>query len=88
MFYRQLLRPALAIHITSSFRVQSFAAMALSLQSFSLDRGLWNQSLYSHMRAFWFQDLPENATHADPVTSPSMRNWYDSFPFLELESIL
>lgn len=36
--------------------------MAQPPQSFTLDRNVFNESLYSHMRNFWFHGLPESAS--------------------------
>lgn len=79
MLYTNLLRRAIAVHLTSSsFRGFSTsppfaAAMALSPRSYSLNRSIFNETLYSRMRDFWFADVP------DDVRSPTFdmaKRWF------------
>jgi len=47
--------------------------MATSAQSFRLDHGIWNQTLYSQMREFWFGDIAPNA---DMPPIDQMKKWF------------
>jgi uncharacterized protein (DUF924 family) len=77
MLYKRLARRALAFHITAnvrSFASASFAStMAKAPQSFILDRNIFNESLYSRMRNFWFEGLPEGASTPGPDL---LERWY------------
>ena len=75
MLYQSLFRRALALHVTSTtFRHVSFAStMAKPPQSFTLDRSVWNEDLYSHMRDFWFKGLEEGALMPNEAV---LRRWY------------
>ncbi|KAF2716340.1 hypothetical protein K431DRAFT_289487 [Polychaeton citri CBS 116435] len=47
--------------------------MATPIQSFKLDRSIFNQEFYSSIRSFWFLDLPANASVAE---MPTMKRWF------------
>lgn len=68
MLYTHLFRRAVAIQLSGasirSFSTTSpFAAAAMTSppQSFNLDRNIFNESLYSHLRDFWFSEVPKDA---------------------------
>ena len=76
MLYTSLFRRAVALQVTSNtFRSFSSSAVAMASppQSFTLDRGIFNQTLYSEIRDFWFAGLPEGATAAN---YPALQKWY------------
>lgn len=68
MLYTHLFRRALAVQLTgttirsfSSSSPFAFASMASPPQSYTLDRNIFNEPLYSHLRDFWFSDVPKDA---------------------------
>ena len=64
MLYKSFVRRALALHITTGIRsyASSTSRMGQPPQSYTLDRTIFNENLYSRMRDFWFYGLPENAS--------------------------
>ena len=72
MLYKSLFRRALAINFTSN-TIRSTSAMASSPRSFTLDRSIFNETLYSRVRDFWFGDLPETASTPSPE---AIKTWY------------
>ena len=83
MLYKNLFRRALALQLTTS-NIRTFSAyastMAKAPQSFTLDRSIFNQALYSRMRDFWFADLSEGATAPNMET---VKKWYGGIPHEE-----
>ena len=75
MLVKNLARSALALHLTTS--VRSFASytstMAEAPGSFTLDRGIFNETLYSRMREFWFHGMSEGAT---TPSQEHLDRWY------------
>jgi uncharacterized protein (DUF924 family) len=57
------------------FFTRAFATttMPQPLSSFVLDRNIFNESLYSRIRTFWFADLPPDFTTANPA---SLKRWW------------
>ncbi|KAM0717215.1 hypothetical protein Q7P37_007067 [Cladosporium fusiforme] len=70
-----LLRRALALNL-QLHASRSFATMSTPSppQHFTLDRSIFNSSLYNHIRDFWFADLPPNFTGV-PNFSVLQRWW-------------
>jgi uncharacterized protein (DUF924 family) len=75
MLVKNLARRALAFHITTSGR--SFASytstMAQAPNSFTLDRSIFNETLYSRMRDFWFHGMSEGAS---TPSQEQLDTWY------------
>jgi uncharacterized protein (DUF924 family) len=41
--------------------------------TFALDKGIFNETLYSRIRTFWFADLPHGFTSANPI---ALKRWW------------
>lgn len=48
-------------------------ASAVPPPSFSLDRSVFNDSLYSHIRSFWFAGVPAGSKHGN---AESLKRWW------------
>ena len=46
---------------------------AVPIEHFTLDRDIFNPTLYSRIQSLWFANIPHNATHADPE---ALKAWY------------
>jgi len=77
MLYRSLLRRATLLHFTTtglnSIRPAFASTMAVPPSSYTLDRSIFNQNLYSSMWKFWFADTPPDAGVA---SFPVMQKWF------------
>lgn len=67
-----LFRHGIACHLSFS---RSFATMTTPqpLSTFTLDKSIFNETLYSRIRTFWFADLPPNFTGPNP---PALKRWW------------
>ncbi|KAK4617562.1 hypothetical protein CLAFUW4_12396 [Fulvia fulva] len=72
MLFRSLLPRTLPLYL-SSFKSYSTMASAVPPQSFHLDRSIWNDTLYSHIRSFWFAGLPPGQQHGNEIT---VKRWW------------
>ena len=54
---------------------RAFAAMTTQQppSTFTLNKGIFNETLYSRIRTFWFTDLPPGFTGANPAT---LKRWW------------
>ena len=79
MLYTTLFRRAIAVHLTSNTirgvsSISQFpSAMASHPQSFSLDKSIFNETLYSRLRDFWFADV---ADHHRAPTFEKQQKWF------------
>jgi uncharacterized protein (DUF924 family) len=68
-----LFRQGLACHLSFT---RTFATMTTTPQppsTFALDKSIFNETLYSRVRTFWFADLPPNFTGPNPV---ALKRWW------------
>jgi len=73
MLHKHLFRSTLLFHY-SSLHIRPFSAMAASPPAaFTLDPTIFNPTLYTQIRDFWFAGVPENATTASFET---MQRWF------------
>nr|POE72399.1 hypothetical protein CFP56_12272 [Quercus suber] len=81
MLLAQTFRRIACVHLTLGLG-RSFATSTVmsSPASFTLDRTLFNQTLYTRLRDVWFQDLPSGATAA---TKPALQRWFGALPAAE-----
>ncbi|EME41121.1 hypothetical protein DOTSEDRAFT_74592 [Dothistroma septosporum NZE10] len=71
MLVRAFLPRALPLYL--SFKTYSTMASAVPPQSFHLDRSIWNDTLYTHIRDFWYTGLPVGQKYGNEVTA---RRWW------------
>jgi len=67
-----LFRNGLACQLSFSRAFATTSASQLP-SSFVLDKNIFNESLYSRIRTFWFADLPPKFTAANPA---SLKRWW------------
>lgn len=58
-------------------------ASAVPPQSFTLDRNIFNDALYTHIRTFWFAGIPAGSKHGN---AESMKRWWGQGGRTEEES--
>ncbi|SMR58752.1 unnamed protein product [Zymoseptoria tritici ST99CH_1E4] len=74
MLYTRLFSRALTISaFSSTTRAMSTMSSAVSPQAFALDRSIFNDTLYSSLRTFWFQDIPAGSKASN---EESMKRWW------------
>jgi uncharacterized protein (DUF924 family) len=68
-----LVRRSFAVSLCLSRAFASTTGVQQPPSTFALDRSIFNETLYSRIRTFWFADLPPGFTSANPI---ALKRWW------------